>query len=132
MDKIYLVDLTESERSHLIALVKRGATPAYRIRNAQILLNADINAEDGDPPKTDAAIASYLHCHSKTVSNVRKRFVEQGLESALGRKPRDTPPTPPKGRARWTLQLLADALVELKIVESISDSTVCRVLKKRT
>jgi hypothetical protein len=151
MDKIYLVDLTESERFQLIALVKRGAAPIYRIRNAQILLNADINAGDGDPPKTDASIASYLHCHAKTVSNVRKRFVEQGLEGALGRKPRDAPPTPPildgekgarlitlacstppEGRSRWTLQLLADTLVELKIVESISDSTVCRVLKKRT
>ena len=151
MNKIYLVDLTESERSRLTALIKRGTTPAYRIRNAQILLNADITADDGGPPKTDAAIASYLHCHTKTVSNVRKRFVEQGLEGALGRKPRDTPPTPPifdgekearlitlacstppAGRSRWTLQLLADTLVELKVVEGVSASTVCRVLKKRT
>jgi hypothetical protein len=100
VDKICLVDLTESERSQLIALVKRGAVSAYRIRNAQILLNADINVGDDEPPKIDAAIASYLHCHSKTVSNVRKRFVEQGLERTLERKPRDTPPPPRSSTVR--------------------------------
>ncbi len=149
MDKIYHVDLAESERSQLLAIVRRGTSPAYRIRNAQILLNTDTNAEDGGPPKTDAAIASYLHCTPKTVANVRKRFAEQGFEGALERKPRADPPvppifdgekearlitlacnSPPEGRARWTLQMLADTLVELKIVESVSPSTVCRVLKK--
>lgn len=149
MDKIYHVDLTESERSQLPAIVRRGTSPAYRIRNAQILLNTDTNAEDGGPPKTDAVIASYLHCAPKTVANVRKWFVEQGFEGALERKPCADPPvppifdgekearlitlacnSPPEGRARWTLQMLADTLVELKIVESVSPSTVCRVLKK--
>ncbi|WP_292491224.1 hypothetical protein [Methanoculleus sp. 10] len=94
MNKIYRVDLTKSERSQLMALIKRGTAPAYRIRNAQTLLNADITAEDGGPRIPMQAIPPYLHCHSKTVSNVRKRFVEQGLEGALGRKQRDTPPTP--------------------------------------
>jgi len=150
MDKIYHVDLTESERSQLIAIIRRGTSPAYRIRNAQILLNTDINAEDSGPPKTDAAIASYLHCTPETVANVRKRFAEEGFEGVLERKPRATPPvppifdgekearlitlacsSPPEGRSRWTLQLLADTLVELKIIESVSPSTVCRVLKKR-
>jgi hypothetical protein len=90
----------------------------------------------------------YLHCTPETVANVRKRFAEQGFEGALARKPRAAPPvppifdgekearlitlacsSPPEGRSRWTLQLLADTLVELKIVESVSPSTICRVLK---
>ena len=69
-------------------LVRKGKGPAYRIRHAYILLNSDINK----PKKSDPEIADYLHCHLQTVYNIRKRFVEEGLETALERKQRETPP----------------------------------------
>lgn len=99
---------------------------------------------------SDQEISELLHCHSQTVVNVRKRFVEFGLESALERKKRENSPIPrkldgdketrlfaiacsqpPEGRRRWTLQLLADELVILNIVDDISAKTVGRTLKKQ-
>jgi len=146
MNKAYRVDLTEEERETLEKLVKRGKGPTYRMRHAYILLNSDING----PKKTDPEIAEHLHCHLQTAYNVRKRFVEEGMEAALERKQRESPPTPqildgekearlitiacskpPEGRSRWTLQVLADKLVELRIVDTISAKTVGRALKKR-
>ena len=146
MDKIYRVDLSDEEQEYLENLVKKGKGPAYRIKHAYILMNANIHG----PNKTDQEIASYLHCHCQTVYNVRKRLVEQGFEAALERKQREYPPTPPildgekearlitiacskppTGRSRWTLKLLADQLIELEIVDTISPKTVGRTLKKR-
>ena len=143
--KKYVVRLTEEERETLKAIISKGASPAYRIKHAHILLKAD--ADGGNWP--DERIVDAFECHRNTVENVRKRFVEQGLETALERKKRLTPPReriidgdqeakiialsrtePPAGRAKWSLRLLADKLVELKVVESISHMTVQRVLKK--
>ena len=146
MSKKYVIDLTSEEKELLHAVVKKGKESSHRIKPAYILLNSD---KDG-LNMTDQEIASLLHCHVQTVFNVRKRFVEIGLESALDRKKREAPPIPmiidgekearlfaiacskpPEGRKRWTLQLLADELVTLDIVNEISGKTVGRTLKKR-
>jgi transposase len=145
--KKYLVTLTAEERNCLGRLVSAGRRSALTITRARILLKAD--QADGGPAWEDAAIAEALDCGLRTVERVRQRFVERGLEAALGRKPQDRPSrerkfdgaaearlialacsAPPQGRARWTLKLLADRLVELEIFESVSDETVRRVLKK--
>ena len=141
----YIVTLTSEERESLTRLVKAGKTQAYRIKHANILLAADVNGLN----EPDKDIAAWLHCHANTVVNVRKRLVEQGLEAALGRKKRQTPPVArkldgrgeanlialacrktPAGLSRWSLRLLADEMVELGIVDSISHETVRSVLKK--
>jgi transposase len=146
MKKRYVVELTHQERKFLGGIVKRGKGPAYRIRHAYVLLHADKN-ESG---KTDEEIAGLLHCHSQTIFNIRKKYSEEGLTRAVGRKVRESLPVPrkldgeqearlitiacsqpPEGSAQWTLQLLADKMVELKIVDEISGKTVGRVLKKR-
>lgn len=143
----YIVTLTSKERESLTRLIKAGKTQAYRIKHASILLAADMNG----PNERDKEIAAWLHCHANTVVNVRKRLVEQGLEAALGRKKRQTPPVPkkldgrgeaqlialacrqtPAGQSRWALRILADEMVELGIVDSISHETVRSVLKKTT
>lgn len=143
MKKRYIVRLTDEERQSLHALVSAGKAPAYKIKHAHILLLVDA---DG-PNWTDEHVAEALGCHLNTVANVRQRFVEHGLEAALGRRKRDYRPrlvdgeveahiialscsAPPEGHARWTLRLLADRLVELDIVPSISHETVRLVLKK--
>jgi len=145
MNKKYIVRLTAEEREELENLVKKGKTQAYRIKHANILLAVDA---DG-PNLSDENSARIFGCHQNTVRNVRQRFVEQGIEAALERKKRDKPPRefkidgekeaqliaiacsePPAGRAKWTLKMLADKLVELDIVDTISDQTVRRTLKK--
>ena len=145
MNKKYIVDLSVDEEEMLLSIVNKGKGPAYRIKHAYILLNSDINGKN----MSDQEISELLHCHSQTVVNVRKRFVELGLESALERKKREDSPIPrkldgekearlfaiacsqpPEGRRRWTLQLLADELVTLNIVDDISAKTVGRTLKK--
>ena len=145
--KKYLVTLTPEERQHLRQLVSAGKRSARTLTRARILLQAD--QAPGGPAWEDAEIAEALGCGRRTVERVRQRFVEQGLDAALGRKPQDRPSRPraldgaaearlialacsqpPEGRARWTLKLLADKLVELEVVESVSDETVRRVLKK--
>jgi len=145
MNKHYVVRLTTEERERLEELVAKGKAAAYRIRHAHILL-----AVDADGPNwTDAQAAKAFRCHSNTVANVRRRLVEGGLDAALERKKQDRPSRPrvldgdgearliaiacgqaPAGRAKWTMQLLADALVALKVVEGISPKTVERTLKK--
>lgn len=144
-EKKYVVTLTDEERIQLKALVSKGKGAAYRIKHALIVLNAD---KEG-PNLRDEDIARSLSCHCGTVANVRRRFVEQGLEAALERKKRALPPNPPKldgrgeaklialacseppeGRSQWTMQLLADELVALKVVDRISDETVRQTLKK--
>ena len=147
MAKKYLVTLTAEERDRLTGLVSAGKRSALTITRARILLKAD--QADGGPAWDDARIAEALDCGLRTVERVRQRFVERGLEPALGRKPQDRPSrerkldgaaearlialacsAPPDGRARWTLKLLADRLVELEVIDSVSDETVRRVLKK--
>jgi transposase len=143
--KRFIVTLTPAERDQLEAMVSKGKAAAYRIKHANIVLAAD---ENGANMKDDA-VATALRCHRNTVANVRQRFVEQGLDAALERKKRDAPAvarkldgrgearliaiacgTPPEGRAKWTMQLLADELVALGVVDSISDETVRTTLKK--
>ena len=145
MNKKYIVRLTEEEREQLRTMIGKGKAAAYKIKHANILLKADA---DG-PNWSDERIAEAFSVHRMTAKNVRQRFVEKGLEVALNRKKRATPPTeklldgakearlialacstPPEGRKRWTLHLLADKVVELNIVNSISYETVRRTLKK--
>lgn len=145
MNKKYIVRLTVEEREQLKALVKKGKGAAYKIKHANILLAVDA----AGPGAADETTAQSLSCHVNTVRNVRQRLVEQGMEAALNRKRQDHPSRertldgrgearlialacskPPGGRARWTLQLLADQLVALKVVPAISDQTVRRTLKK--
>jgi hypothetical protein len=145
--KRYLVTLTPEEREQLAGLLSAGKRSALTLARARILLKAD--QADGGPAWPDDRIAEALDCGVRTVERVRQRFVERGLEAALGRKPQDRPSrerkldgraearlialacsAPPDGRAAWTLQLLADKLVELKVVDAVCDETVRRVLKK--
>jgi transposase len=145
MNKGYIVRLTGQEREQLEELIGKGKAAAYRIRHANILLAVDADGPDW----TDAQAAEAFRCHVNTVANVRRRFVERGLDAALDRKKQDRPSRqrlldgegearlialacgePPAGRAKWTMQLLADKLVALHVVESISPKTVERVLKK--
>jgi transposase len=146
MQKLYKVTLTPEERINLKSLVSTGKSNAAKIKHANILLAVDEN-EHGRV--SDADVAKQFHCHANTVANIRERFVEDGLESALERKKRLTPPcqpifdghaeahliriacsTPPEGRCKWTMQLLADKCVELNIVPTTSKETVRTVLKK--
>ena len=145
MNKKYVVRLTAEERADLEALVRRGKAQAYKIRHAHVLLKVDA---DG-PAWADEAVAEAFGCHLNTVRNLRERFVEGGLEAALSRKKQEAPSRkrsldgagearlialacgpPPEGRSRWTLKLLSDRLVELEVVDAISDQTVRRTLKK--
>jgi transposase len=140
MAKIYHINLTEQERNLLLSLIQKGRTSARRVRRAQILLAA----ADG---QCDATIAQVLHSSVSTIERTRKRFVDAGLEAALHEQPRPGArrklegkqaaflialacSEPPTGRTCWTMQLLADRIVELGVVEAISDETVRRVLKK--
>ena len=146
MIKKYVVDLTSEEREHLEAIVSKGKkAPAYKIKHAHILLNVDARG----PNLKDQDVARMFRCHRNTVFYVRQRFVEQGIEAALGRKKREHPPIEklldgkkeariialscskaPQGYARWTLRMLADELVALEVVDSISHETVRQTLKK--
>jgi hypothetical protein len=145
--KKYVVTLTEGERLSLSCLASSGKAAAKRITHARILLKAD--AADGGPAWRDADIAVALDIDVRTVERVRERFVEQGLEAALARKPQcrlsrlplfdgDAEArlivlacsSPPEGRARWTLRMLADRLVELEVVGAVSHETVRRALQK--
>ena len=146
MKRLYKVTLTVEERIQLENIVSIGKNNAQKIKHANILLAVD---ETVHPKITDAEVAKRFHCNAKTVYNIRERFVVQGLDAALERKKRETPPTPPifdgraeahlialacstppEGRAMWTMQLLADKCIELGIVEKTSDETVRNVLKK--
>jgi transposase len=138
--KIYIVDLTEDERSELRDLIKKGSPSARKVARAHILLLADEGA-------TDKAIAGSLHVGKATVERTRKRFIEGNLERALNEDPRPGAKrklddkqeafliatacsTPPDGRSKWTAQLLADHMVALEQVDTLSDETVRRTLKK--
>jgi len=140
-EKKWVVDLSEDERGELLRLIRKGRVAARRVTRAHILLHAD----EG---QADEAIASALHTNRSTVERTRRRFVEEGLEAALTEKPRPGAApvlnergeatllalacaNPPTGRAAWSMQLLADELVQRQVVGSISDETVRRVLKKK-
>jgi len=147
MKKVFIVRLTQTERVELEALVRKGKASALTIARARILLKAD-QGKDGEA-RPDVQIAEALGIVAKTVFNVRRRWVEEGLEAALRRKKQDCPSRSrkldgvaeaklvatccgpaPQGRARWTLRMLADKLVEFEVVHSISHETVRSTLKK--
>ena len=142
----YVVRLAQEEREELESLVKRGRVAAEKRRRAQILLKADAGAEGSG--FTDQEVAGALDVGIATVHRVRQAYVEESLQDALSRKPavRHRPRKldgdgearlvavacgpAPEGRARWTLRLLADKLVELEVVDTINKETVRRTLKK--
>jgi transposase len=143
----YKVTLTAEERQQLHDLIRAGKAAAKKLTHARILLKAD--AAEGGPAWPDDRIAEALDVSTDTIGRVRRRFVEEGLEAALVRKKQDRPSrertldgraearlialacsAPPPGRTAWTLRLLADRLVELEVVETVSHETVRRVLKK--
>ena len=144
MPKKYIVRLSGQERATLVVVVAKFKGSSQKARRAQILLKADA---DG-PEWTDAKIAEAFGCRTQTVENVRERFVVEGFDVTLHGKPRDVPPPklldgeqeakviamrlgkPPAGFSNWTLRLLAEQIVALEIVESISYETVRRTLKK--
>lgn len=145
--KKYLITLTEEERHSLRTLVRSGNTGARKITRARILLKAD--QSPGAPAWIDQQICVALDVGVTTVERIRKRFVEDGLAAALHRRKNQHPrfrrkldghqeaqlvtlacSNPPEGRDHWTLRLLADTMVELEIVDSLSYQTVRRVLKK--
>ncbi len=144
----YVVRLDPEEREQLLALVNTGRAAAVKLLHARILLKADVDA--GSRCWTDAEIAEALDTSAATIHRVRQTWVEQGLEAVLARK-RPTGrqyrkldgvqeaqliavacSAPPEGRVRWTLTLLADKLVELDIVDTISAECVRTTLKKTT
>lgn len=144
--KIYKVTLTSEERVQLKSIVTKGKGNARRMRRAQMLLLADENQPDG--AWTDANIAKALNAHTRTVERTRETCVKQGVEAALNHtRPKKTRrkvldgaaearlvqlacSEAPDGHARWTMQMLADKLVELEIVETVSRETVRTTLKK--
>ncbi|GAL93653.1 mobile element protein [Microcystis aeruginosa NIES-44] len=144
--KKYIVDLTPSERSDRSKITNKGKTAAYKINHARILLKADINQEGGG--WTDSKISESLNIGHATIERIRKRFVEEGIESALNRReqkkrrPRIIDgekeadlmaiacSETPREKRSWTLQMLADKMVELKVVEQVSIETIRQSLKK--
>lgn len=145
--KRYVVRLEAVERRRLKELVSTGRVAAYKIRHANILLQAD--ESKSRPGWPDTRIAEGLAVSVRSIEYLRKRFVEEGLEACLAPKKRPFPPVapkfdgrkeaklvavacsqPPKGYERWSLRLLADRVVELKIVDAVSHETIRRVLQK--
>ena len=145
--KRYVVRLSAEERERLEGLIRKGKSPARRLLKARILLKADVS--DAGEGWSDSRIIEALETSPSMIYRVRKQLVEEGLEAVLSRKQRATPAVarifdgekeaklialacckPPKGRARWTLRLLEEKVVELGIVERASDSTIGRTLKK--
>ena len=147
MKKRYLVILTEEERNQLSRMVRSGQEKARKLSRARILLKADQSPTG--PAWTDTQISQALDVGVATIERLRKRFVEDGLDSSLNRRPEAKPrlyrkldghqeaqlitlvcSDPPVGRSQWSLRLLADKLVELRVVDTISYETVRRTLKK--
>ena len=145
--KKYIVRLSGEERERLVMLIRKGKNPARRLLKARILLKADVS-EAGEG-WSDNRIIEALETSPSMVYRVRKQLVEEGFEAVLSRKQRAMPAIarifdgekeaklialacskPPKGRARWSLRLLENKVVELGIVDRASDSTIGRVLKK--
>jgi DNA-binding transcriptional ArsR family regulator len=147
MKKKYPVILSVTERDDLKRLIASGTAPARKLTHARMLLKADQSLQG--PGWVDEQVAEALETSQPTVSRVRKQYFEEGMEAAINRRPPNREyhrkldgeqearlvalacSEPPEGRARWSLRLLADKLVELEIVEEeISYQTVRRTLKK--
>ena len=145
--KKYVVRLSAEERDRLDALLRKGKSPAQQLLKARILLKADVS--DGGEGWSDSRIVEAMETSPSMVYRVRKQLVEEGFEAVLSRKQRAMPAVarifdgereaklialacskPPAGRARWTLRLLEEKVVELAIVDRASDSTIGRALKK--
>lgn len=145
MNKKYVVTLSDAERAELQALLAKGKAAARKLTHAQILLKVDRGGQNW----TDEEAAETFGVHTNTVRAIRERFVNEGLESALNRKKQVRPSrerkldgaqearllavacgSPPQGRVRWTLRLLAGELVQLQVVDTISHETVRQTLKK--
>jgi len=147
MSPRYRVTLTQEERKELETMTRRGKTHARKFIHARALLLCDASA-DG-PAWNVADVATALGVTSRAIEHLKKRFVEDGFEAALERRPSEKPPRDvifdgafearlitlacsdaPEGHRRWTVRLLADKAVELRFAESVSHMTVQRVLKK--
>ena len=144
--KKYLVALKNDERVELEQLTKKGKIAAYKMNHARILLLADINQEKGG--WTDANISEALNISVATIERVRQRFVLEGMQSALERREQKNRrrkiidgekeahlialacSETPMGKAKWTMQMLADKMVELKYVQQVSKETIRQTLKK--
>lgn len=144
--KTYIVTLTSEERDHLHDLITKGKAAAYKQRHARILLKTDQGAHGEH--WTDEQIERAVDVHVSTVERLRKRFVEEGFEAALQRKEQKNRKEkkidgraeahlvalacskPPDSRKRWTLQLLADRLIALELVDHVCPETVRKTLKK--
>ena len=142
----YRVTLTAQERDRLMQIISKGKTEGYRIRHAHILLAVD--EIDENKEWTDKGIAKAYHTTEKSVGNLRRRFVEKGLDAALGREKREVAPRikidgeteakivaltcskAPDGHSQWTLRLLADKVVEFGIMDSVSHTAIADCLKK--
>ena len=143
----YKVTLTKDERDDLLSIISKGKHTSQKFRNAYVLLNCD-ESEYSDKV-TNAEINKVLKIGMRTIDRIKKRFVEEGFEACMDRKPTNREyerkadgdfeahlialscSKPPEGFARWSLRLLADKMVELEIVDSVSHETVRSVLKKR-
>jgi hypothetical protein len=142
----YRVLLTEKEQKKLKEIISKGSSSAKIIMHANVLLALD---ESSGRRQSDQETGKQFHVHFQSVHTIRRTFAETGLEAALGRKKRMTPPVPakitgdiearvialscsepPEGRSKWTLRLLADKVIELEIMESISYVSVGEILKK--
>ena len=144
--KKYIVSLTPSERDFLEQITKKGKIAAYKMNHARILLQADINQKEGG--WIDSQISKSLNIGHATIERVRQRFVEEGIESALNRRKQKNRRSKiidgekeayliaiacsetPVGKSSWTLQMLADKMVELNYVEQVSTETIRQTLKK--
>jgi len=142
----YRVTLTAEERDNLMRIISKGKTEGYRIRHAHILLAADEIEENKE--WTDKGIARAYHTTERSIGNLRRRFVEKGFDAALGHEKREVAPrikidgeteakivaltcsNAPEGYSQWTLRLLADKVVELGIMESVSHTAIGDCLKK--
>ena len=146
---VYKVTLTQEERTSLISMTKNGKHSSRKLLHAFILLNCDRGEFSESPRRTNLEVATFLKVGESMVERIRKRFVETGLENALEDKPAEREyirkadgdleariialscSAAPEGFSRWSLRMLADKVVELEYVDSISHETVRQVLKKR-
>ena len=144
----YTIKLSKDEVKELVAIIKKGRHTSQAFRAAYVLLNCDKGEYSQDPSITNAEIVKVMKIGDRTIDRIKKKFVEEGFEGVLDRRPSSQNYTkkmdgdleaklvtlccskPPEGYAKWSLRLLADKLVELNYVESISHVSVRRALKK--
>ena len=143
----YKVTLTKEEREELKSITNKGRHTSQKFRNAYVLLNCDEG--EYSEKATNSEISKILKVGMRTIDRIKKRFVEEGFDAILERKPTSREyekkadgdfearlvalscSEPPKGFSRWSLRLLAEKIVELQVVDSVSHETVRTVLKKR-